>query len=75
MGSIRGTDLKRALEAMGFTFETASGGGSHFKIKRDGHRTVPISLHGGLRDEIDDKILKKMARQLELDDWTVLKKY
>lgn len=59
----RGTDLKRRLLAMGFDFEEPSGG-SHFKIKRDGQRTVTVSLHNGLREEIGGVLLRKLARQL-----------
>jgi predicted RNA binding protein YcfA (HicA-like mRNA interferase family) len=63
----RGYDLKRRLEAMGFTFETSSGGGSHFKIKRDGQNTVPVALGNGLKTELSSKLLRKMARQLGVD--------
>lgn len=65
--ALRASELKRILEELGYQWETASGGGSHFKIKRDGMRTVPIALHNGLREEISDLILRKLARQLGLD--------
>jgi len=63
---IRASELKRRLESFGFSFEEATGGGSHFKIKRAGQRTVPLALHNGLKDEISNKLLKKLARQLGL---------
>ncbi len=64
--AMRASELKRLLEEFGFRWETATGGGSHFKIKRDGQRTVPISLHHGMKEEISDLMLKKLARQLGL---------
>lgn len=63
---IRANELKKRLEELGFSFETSSGGGSHFKIKREGQRTVPLPLHNGLREEISDLLLRKLARQLGL---------
>lgn len=62
--AMRAAELKKRLESMGFEWTTATGGGSHFKIKRDGQRTVSLSLHNGLKDEISDVILRKLARQL-----------
>lgn len=64
---LRASELKKILEGEGFEWTTSTGGGSHFKIKRDGQRTVPISLHGGMKDEVSDVILKKLARQLNID--------
>ena len=61
---IRGSDLKRVAEAMGWAWETSSGGGSHFKLKRDGNNTVSVALGNGLKTEISDKLLKKIARQM-----------
>jgi len=63
---LRASELKRRLEELGFQWESSTGGGSHFKIKRDGQRTVPLSLHNGLREEISDFLLKRLARQLGL---------
>lgn len=63
---IRAGELKKRLEELGFSFEAASGGGSHFKIKREGQRTVPLALHNGLREELSDLLLRKLARQLGL---------
>lgn len=59
-------DVIRRLAAMSFTIDAASGGGSHYKIKREGQRTVPLSLHNGLRGEIDDRYLKIIARELNV---------
>jgi len=64
--AMRASELKRVLQELGFEWETATGGGSHFKIKRDGQRTVPISLHHGLKEEVSDILLRKLARQLGL---------
>lgn len=64
---LRASELKRIVNEHGFEWEASSGGGSHFKIKRDGHRTVPISLHNGMKEEISNVLLKKLARQLSLD--------
>ena len=61
---MRGSDLKRAVEALGFTWITASGT-SHFKIVGGGlQRPVPVSLHNGLREEIGKIVLRNTARQL-----------
>jgi len=64
--AMKARELKRLLEEFGFEWTTASGGGAHFKIKREGQRTVPISLHHGMSDEVSDLILKKLAKQLGL---------
>lgn len=64
---LRASELMKILEGEGFECTTSTGGGSHFKIKRDGQRTVPLSLHNGLKEEVSDFILKKLARQLGID--------
>jgi predicted RNA binding protein YcfA (HicA-like mRNA interferase family) len=64
--AMRASELKRILEGFGFEWTTATGGGSHFKIKRDGQRTVSISLHNGLKEEVSNLLLRKLARQLGL---------
>jgi predicted RNA binding protein YcfA (HicA-like mRNA interferase family) len=64
--AMRATELKKLLENLGFEWSTSSGGGSHFKIKRDGQRTVSISLHNGMKEEVSDFILKRLAKQLSL---------
>jgi hypothetical protein len=61
---VRASDLKRAVEAMGFTWENSTRG-SHIKISGPNlQRPVPVTLHNGLREEISDILLKKIAKQL-----------
>lgn len=62
----RASELFATLRDMGFeTCEPSSG--SHWKIKRDGQRTVPIALHNGLRTEIDKKWMRIIARELNVN--------
>ena len=71
---IRASDLRKRLLQLGFEW-TQGRGTSHHKIKGNGlARPVPIALHNGMREELPDLILKKLAKQLGLDDWETLKK-
>lgn len=71
---IRAAALRRRLLELGFEWIDASGT-SHHKVRGNGlTRTVPIALHNGMREEISDRLLKQIAKQLGVSDWETLKK-
>lgn len=71
---IRASELRKRLLLLGFEWIEGSGT-SHHKIVGNGLiRPVPIALHNGMREELPDLILKKLAKQLGVAEWETLKK-
>ena len=65
-------DLSRVLNRLGLRVEQPSNG-SHWKVYRRDGRMYPIPAHNGLRSEISEKYLKKLAdfcgvERSDLDD-------
>lgn len=42
-------------------------GGSHFKAKKDGHRTFPIPAPNGEKTEVSDFYIRALCRNFEID--------
>lgn len=59
-------DLKRGLEQLGVTVE-APNKGSHWKCRKPGYRAYTLPAHNGVRTEIDDKYIRSLCKNLELD--------
>lgn len=67
MAGHRLRDIVRALGEHNVVVEPATGGGSHFKAKRPGARTYVIPAHNGDKTELDDKYVKALCKNFEID--------
>lgn len=59
-------ELKKRLAQNGVTFEKPKRG-SHYKVRRDGCRPYTLPCPNGDRTELDDRYLKALCRNLNLD--------
>jgi predicted RNA binding protein YcfA (HicA-like mRNA interferase family) len=59
-------DILRVAATFGIRAEKP-GRGSHWKFRKDGFRTYPVPAHNGEKAEIDDRYLKGLCRNFQID--------